>query len=602
MLNVHGKKIKFTKGAVTVTYQIQKHGIAEPLAVTPLNDQWTDSVFYFSAVVFKLSGLYTISFIIEGNESVSKLAPLVFSVTVNAKSINCGPTHAIDQLIGRKYIESSGRHVSSGRRELIQTVTQYQFRLPESEFEATKIALLTVYAALPYGALILTSSEDTDKNLDFNYSITESLSWNDNLDQVWRGSVESAKTPIILMECVLVLEHFLNKTHLILPYSKLIQSLPLPHFALKCASTSAVALRIFCIDKALAYDKVVNVPRSSRRNGTTGLETNSYNSSAQSSRSSRRIDRTVQVENIENDTELDTLHEGNVRGRRQASYTASSKIKLQSSDQTLPADMDMSNRIKPLSKISKYSGEVLYNSDGFTPEDEEYDRSSNHEYVSKSNQGTWQCVVCTKSNDRKARSCSVCGERKPSIGVLERSISASSAPKSQSFEISYSRLRRVTTRNKKYIIDSDNDDDTEFNFDEDEDEYTKKRGKKKRKVSEYDDGDVDNNVVESDFEYFEFDFQQEIDLLVAQEYISNDDGMKLKYLKVLSKFYDDDRTVAFWDPVDTKLHTTYLDYVSDPMDLGKITRYVLHGYYGEQAHLFAQVSLLLINECCDFDL
>ena len=43
---------------------------------------------------------------------------------------------------------------------------------------------------------------------------TEPTGWNDILDQAWRAAVDQATCPTALMECVLLLEHYLNKAWL----------------------------------------------------------------------------------------------------------------------------------------------------------------------------------------------------------------------------------------------------------------------------------------------------------------------------------------------------------------------------------------------------
>ena len=46
------------------------------------------------------------------------------------------------------------------------------------------------------------------------YLPTEPTGWNDILDQAWRAAVDQATCPTALMECVLLLEHYLNKAWL----------------------------------------------------------------------------------------------------------------------------------------------------------------------------------------------------------------------------------------------------------------------------------------------------------------------------------------------------------------------------------------------------
>jgi hypothetical protein len=72
------------------------------------------------------------------------------------------------------------------------------------------------------------------------------------------------------------------------PHSRLLTALPNPHFAVRCATLSAVALRVFCIDRAFAYDKVVLPSRASRSSDTNRREREPPATAATSSSLSRR--------------------------------------------------------------------------------------------------------------------------------------------------------------------------------------------------------------------------------------------------------------------------------------------------------------------------
>ena len=72
------------------------------------------------------------------------------------------------------------------------------------------------------------------------------------------------------------------------PHSRLLTALPNPHFAVRCATLSAVALRVFCIDRAFAYDKVVLPSRASRSSDTNRREREPPAPAATSSSLSRR--------------------------------------------------------------------------------------------------------------------------------------------------------------------------------------------------------------------------------------------------------------------------------------------------------------------------
>ena len=42
----------------------------------------------------------------------------------------------------------------------------------------------------------------------------EPSGWNDAMDQAWRAAVNQAISPTVLMECVVLLEHYINKAWL----------------------------------------------------------------------------------------------------------------------------------------------------------------------------------------------------------------------------------------------------------------------------------------------------------------------------------------------------------------------------------------------------
>ena len=56
-----------------------------------------------------------------------------------------------------------------------------------------------------------TAAVPESKNIDLYLDITEPSGWNDTLDQAWRASVDQAQSPTVLMECLLLLEHYINK-------------------------------------------------------------------------------------------------------------------------------------------------------------------------------------------------------------------------------------------------------------------------------------------------------------------------------------------------------------------------------------------------------
>lgn len=89
LVNKLEKRVRVPKHSVTIVYQIHLAGSDKPLAYTPLDEAWSDNIFYFATLVFKRSGHYTISFIAQG-QNVSAVKPLVFNIIVSARIVKCG--------------------------------------------------------------------------------------------------------------------------------------------------------------------------------------------------------------------------------------------------------------------------------------------------------------------------------------------------------------------------------------------------------------------------------------------------------------------------------------------------------------------------------
>lgn len=378
-MNSNDKRCKFNKDSnVVVTYQIKRDGDIDSLAYTPLSEQWTDNIYYFATANFKKSGNYTISFIAESSEFTNKIEPLSFRIKVESENIIHGLYHSLITLRAFNFMESPSRQILDQRRLLLDRVLSFKETSGEylNEFEAAKIALLAVYAALPLGALLWNSDVTfTKKDVNFKFSLIESSGWDDNFDQVWRGAVESTESIEVLMECLLILETFINKDWLSSPYNALIQSLPLPHFALKSATISSICVRIFSLDKSLEYAKVYSQPRQSRTRIVKNTENFKHTSDYRDSR---------------ND-DIDEIP--GKRSRRAAADNAFNRIR-----EFFPVEED--HRVPKLRRTAKYE-----------PDSDSEFESSGMVSMNK-NSMNWICATCTVANDGRARSCSACGERK----------------------------------------------------------------------------------------------------------------------------------------------------------------------------------------------
>lgn len=587
---------------LTVVYQIHREGIAAPLSYAPLTEAWTDHMYYFATVTFKKSGRYTLSFITEG-ENAASIKPLIYPVVVEARTVRCGIPHALDKMIAAQYLEAVGRQVLLNRREVINSL-----ELVYNEVDGVRAALLMLYLALPAGSLTQDTAVDgaAAARGDTFALITEPAGWNDMLDQAWRGAVYEATTPVQIMECVLLLEHYINKQWLSHPQSRLISALPNPHFAMCCATYSAAALRVYCLDKALLYDKVYNAPRERRSVGH--FEQFAYEEpvAVAASNASGRVKRT-------------------------AAAQASARIRTT----------------------------VNYNEDSDDAEGATgHSGPSSSGIVLPAAPQKWACAECTVSNEARARSCASCGARKPVAGAPavvdgRRSSRDSRAPERRSSRESRLRAQvRDSDEEPEDESSEDSDESGEENSLEDEgsDEENgrsnrarrpsreaaaaaeRKSSRARKSVDYFVDSDAEEEEEEevvvrdnkrrrgssvaeeasnkrtkelTDDEYFA-QYQQQVPELVAEfdEEIADlaggltEDGMvnedvdfQMRCLSILRYFVSDVRTEPFWAPVDLKLVPSYKHYVSHPMDLGTIRENVQSNAYDSNVDLFAKVSL-----------
>lgn len=268
LTNALGKRVRAVKGALTVIYQVHREGKEAALVYTALTEPWADNIYYFSSLNFKRSGKYTISFTVEGDKA-DGVKPLVFPVIVEAGQVVSGLSAAIYNLNALQFINIRNRQ-SFAAFGWLNKWTQSYFDNQYSERESLRRALMLVYTALPVGSL---HTDETQDNITLvEKCIMEPVGWNDVLDQAWRASVDIAWTPAAFMECVLLLEHYINNKWLAAPHNRLLNALPSPHFAMRCCTYASVALRIYSIDKAMLYDNVQLPSRLSRTGGRGGPE------------------------------------------------------------------------------------------------------------------------------------------------------------------------------------------------------------------------------------------------------------------------------------------------------------------------------------------
>lgn len=248
LVNASDKRVRLSKGAATVTFQIQREGVQQSIGLTHLSDPWSDGLYYFRTATFLRSGRYTLSFFIEGITG-SSVKPLVFEVMVQSRTIRCGPDNALERLVAQGFVKAEGRRTGLQRRLVLER--RIGGGHVHSDLEAVRAAIITVFVALPQGCLNLSENEDE--------GLTEGLGWNDNVESAWITMLEAATHPTELMECILILESCISKAWYLPPtqIGPIMNALPNPNFAIRCGTLSAVALRIFVLDRVVNYSNFV---------------------------------------------------------------------------------------------------------------------------------------------------------------------------------------------------------------------------------------------------------------------------------------------------------------------------------------------------------
>ena len=618
LMNGLGKKIKVRKGALTVTMQVHMLGRQYALSYLPLTDPWADDLFYFSNVIFKKSGEYFISFTLEAAE-MQHVKPLIFKIQVESKEILTGPTCAVRQLRAVNFLYSQQRQISSHRREFQDLLAGIC-----GELDATKKALLIVYSALPMGSLIYgPEPKNTESVSEF---IAESIGWSDTFDQIWRDTVFSAKGPAILMECLLLLEFYINKQWLSPQSQRLISALPPAHFAIRCATCSSVALRVFSLDSALMYDKVQAISRERRSSASVALlqqQDDSYggiNGSSVVSGSS------------------DVRGGGGRRGRvAKSANSRNSRLSERYDDDDDDDDDDVEdygrsksrNRPKRSAATAasarlRASAASKYEDDGSELEEDEDDIEESGDSGSRRGHAsqTWDCSACSFTNEARARSCSTCFNRKPAISSEAHGSRSGSGHRKRSRSLS-SGTRQTRGSSKDYNEDDedeeeeDDDDDEEAEEDEEEEEgesVMRKKGRSSSADSNDTDGDEfstygddegalraielprKNDNYSINFERLIADVKAQLQQVAPNTPDAVAIDTEIRFLSILRKLADNTNSFDFWDPVDENVVKDYRKHVSYPMDLITITkRVVSKRYNGNYVHFKTDMDRISKN-------
>jgi hypothetical protein len=427
-----------------------------------------------------------------------------------------------------------------------------------------------------------------------------------NIDYEWRENLYKAETPQQLMECVLLLEYYISKNWYSNISNKIFSTLPLPHFAIRCATYSSVALRVFCLDRALQYDKTQRIARGSRYVGDVKITSTGYTGGPVSLKSTLTSSSDVSTKDSSRVSSTSRSRGGNyasttsnvvakpppppppprnskVSTAAKRGYERTEVIDDVSAMSTRPrrAAMDRARQ----SLHSAIYDQDNYDSDG----QEKVRRNPSQRTASSSSQWEdeaptqsrsiapqeWTCIACQALNEPRARSCSVCYERKPPASLIVTNDKKSSK---------ISRGDRMTSRNRS-TIKSKNDEseeshdsqssenDMDDESDGDDKQTSKSNKKRKGKWSENDDDEEDDAYdTNINFETGEVNFEElirlkdveyenvSIDTSISEEDKSNtlrNIEMSILMLKLLETVYNDLESVPFWTAVDCKIYTDY---------------------------------------------
>ena len=148
----------------------------------------------------------------------------------------------VENMIAKDFLHTNDRARGSAILPDFQEVSKVapSASTDERSFGLLKAALLLIEAALPLGAV----------------DNSEQGPWSPTLASEWRSVVKSARGPSSLMRCVILLEECLAPEWMELQFSHLLACMPIKWKAIKEASVSSLAIRIFLIDKGLHYDEV----------------------------------------------------------------------------------------------------------------------------------------------------------------------------------------------------------------------------------------------------------------------------------------------------------------------------------------------------------
>ena len=513
-----------------VQYCIFRDDYSYPLMSTVQLEPYGDGYFYFAVPTWKRSGKYKIAFYLTGpaGAQIPNSPPLIYRTTVISKDIKCGPANAFDQLIARSYINSVDRHALKGRNSFNNEEKDRQYLCEEGS--SVKHALMTVYMALPYGALGDVSEEHDEEEYKFNL-LAEGNSWSEFLDEIWRGNVKKANDPVTLMECALLLEYYIQKAWIPITHIRLLNALPTPIYALRSATYSAVALRVFVLDKCLDYEKILKIERKGKGVGKVLYEP-TYSAS--------------KTYTPEDGKDLTRSGRRSIKAGSQSDLSTSSVDFGRSKRGLEEASIEVDDKQITKKKKEEYIVKKIFSDD-----------TSNHhnELLAAF---PFDELIQSLKNRSKAEN-----ENSDKVEIMEvENANIDVNNSAEDYLNSLCTAASLISPDKEKVL-TDNVEITEVvdAIIVDHETLIKVQSENKMTLEKTD----DNNDIDD---------------------INDIDAVTIKFYTILGELQKDKESTVFWEPVDTKIYTDYRRFVKDPMDLGTVAERAINGHYKSNHEAF----------------
>ena len=167
-------------------------------------------------------------------------------------------------LYASRFLSKPGRHRSLNALGQTVSTNPLCFTYARDPLGLLKAGMFMVEASLPYGSI-----EDSDDR------------WGDNFVIIWRAAVNAAFNAETLMECQVMLEYGVRTSWFHSYGAKLLTCMPSRLHSLRNATYGLIAMRLWALDQAIRYDKVV-YPNDEKNNALGTGKKGSKGSSKQS--------------------------------------------------------------------------------------------------------------------------------------------------------------------------------------------------------------------------------------------------------------------------------------------------------------------------------